>query len=183
MINQTNLEKKRDLSVSMLRGNVVALFIGIPVAIMQLMFFSWLHNGGEIAFTAWGFVLFLVFVGAGILVHELIHGLTWVILGKKPFSVVKFGVQWRTLTPYAHLREPIDVTIYRIGGFMPGLILGILPYILSLVLGSGGLLWFSIIHTVAAGGDWIILWTLRHVKRGTRVEDHPSRAGCYVLEA
>lgn len=41
---------------------------------------------------------------------------------------------------------------------------------------------FGIIYTFAAGGDWIIRWLLHHVKPGTLVEDHLSRAGCYVIE-
>lgn len=35
----------------------------------------------------------------------------------------------------------------------------------------------------SAGGDWLILWLIRNVKAGSLVEDHPSKAGCYVLEA
>lgn len=66
--------------------------------------------------------------------------------------------------------------------FMPGFMLGILPYFLSLILGDGNLFWFSLIHTSAAGGDWLILWLIRNVKNGTLVEDHPTNAGCYVIE-
>jgi hypothetical protein len=81
------------------------------------------------------------------------------------------------------LKEPVEVSAYRIGGFMPGFILGIVPYLLSLLLGNGTLFWFSIVHTAAAGGDWLILWLLRNVRKGTLVEDHPTNAGCYVVEA
>jgi hypothetical protein len=119
---------------------------------------------------------------ASIVVHEFIHGLTWVVFGKKNFSAVKFDMHWKTLTPYAHLKEPIEVNLYRLGGFMPGFILGILFFIASLILGNSYLLWFSMIQTAAASGDWLILWILRTVKRGTLVEDHPSRVGCYVYE-
>jgi hypothetical protein len=117
-----------------------------------------------------------------VIAHELIHGISWVLFGRKPFSAVKFGFQWKSFTPYAHLKEPVEVNAYRIGGFMPGLILGILPYFLSLVLGNGNLFWFGLVHTAAAGGDWLILWLIRKVKAGMLVEDHPTNAGCYVLE-
>ena len=65
---------------------------------------------------------------------------------------------------------------------MPGLILGVLIYILSLLFADGNLFWFSLIHTSAAGGDFLILWMIRNVKAGSLVEDHPTNAGCYVLE-
>ncbi|HEX5807060.1 MAG TPA: DUF3267 domain-containing protein, partial [Anaerolineales bacterium] len=115
--------------------------------------------------------------------HELIHGISWVLFGHKPFSSVKFGFQWKTLTPYAHLKEPVKVNAYRLGAFLPGFVLGILVYSLSLVLGDGNLFLFGLLHTAAAGGDWLVLWLLRKVKSGTLVEDHPTHAGCYVIES
>jgi hypothetical protein len=105
-----------------------------------------------------------------------------VLFGRKPFSRIKFGFQWKTLTPYAHLTEPIEVNAYRLGGFMPGFVLGMLVYVLSLVLGDGNLFWFSLIHTSAAGGDWLVLWLIRNLKPGQLIEDHPTQAGCYVIE-
>ena len=178
-------ENKRDLSISMLRANVVAVFIMIPVAILQFNLFHMLRGVGkmEITLNLLSLLLFWSLVIASIVVHELIHGFTWMGFGKKPFSTIKFGIQWKTLTPYAHLKEPIEVNVYRIGGFMPGFVLGIIPFVLSLVLGDGNLLWFSVIQTAAASGDWLILWLLRNVNGGTLVEDHPSRAGCYVYES
>jgi hypothetical protein len=180
-----NTDNKHDLSVSMLCANVVAVFIMVPVAILQFNLFYMLHamEKMEISFNLLNLLLFWSIVIASIVIHEHIHGLTWMWVEKKPFSSIKFGVQWKTLTPYAHLKEPIEVNVYRIGGFMPGFVLGIVPFILSLVLGNATLLWFSIIQTAAASGDWLILWLLRHVKSGTLVEDHPSRAGCCVYES
>jgi hypothetical protein len=175
------IENKRDLSISMLRANLVVIVVVFPVAMLQFGLFLILHGPNEMGIT-WNFLLFLALVVAGILVHELIHGLTWVAFGKLPFSAVQFGFQWKSLTPYAHLKAPVEVTVYRLGGFMPGFVLGIVPYCLSLALGDGNLLWFGMIHTLAASGDWLILWLLRSIKRGTRVEDHPTRAGCYVIE-
>jgi hypothetical protein len=175
-------ENKRDLSVSMAQANIVVLFISIPVVILQFTAFLMLH-GTESLKPTWSTVFLIIAVMLGIVVHELIHGLSWVIFGRKSFSAIKFGFQWKTLTPYAHLKEPVEVNAYRLGAFLPGFILGILAYSLSLVLGNGDLFWFSLIHTSAAGGDWLILWLIRNVKAGMQVEDHPTNAGCYVLES
>ena len=77
----------------------------------------------------------------------------------------------------------MEVNAYRIATFMPGFLLGIIPFILSLLFADGNLFWFGLFHTSAAGGDWLILWLIRNVKAGSLVEDHPTNAGCYVLEA
>jgi hypothetical protein len=175
------IQNKRDLSISMARANLIVLFTSIPIALLQFLIFVMLHGMDNLG-TTWGSALLIAIV-LGVVLHELIHGLSWVIFGRKPFSAIKFGFQWKTVTPYAHLKEPVEVNAYRIGGFMPGFILGIVPYFMSLLLGDGNLFWFSLIHTAAAGGDWLILWLIRKVKAGMLVEDHPTNAGCYVLES
>ena len=175
------MENKRDLSVSMERANIFVLIVSVPVVVLQFILFDVIH-GADKTESTWGLGWLFLAVVLGIVVHELIHGLAWAVAGRKSFSAIKFGFQWKTLTPYAHLKEPVEVNAYRIGAFMPGFILGILAYFLSLALGDGNLLWFSLIHTAAAGGDWLILWLIRRVKAGSLVEDHPTNAGCYVLE-
>jgi hypothetical protein len=153
------IESKRDLSMSMERANILILLTSIPVVIAQ-------------------FVIFILVLLVGVVVHEFIHGVTWAIFGRKLFSAIKFGLQWNTFTPHAHLKEPVEVNAYRLGALMPGWILGILTYLQSLWTGNGNLFRFSPIHTATAGGDWLI----RGVKAGMLVEDHPIHAGCYVLE-
>ena len=175
-------ETKRDLSVSMERANVIVIFSSIPVIILQFAMFLMLHGTDRLR-PVGGPVLLIIAVLLGIVIHEWIHGFSWMIFGGKSFSAIRFGFQWKTVTPYAHLMEPVEVNAYRLGAFMPGFILGILTYVLSLVLGNGDLFWFSLLHTSASGGDWLILWLIRNIKSGVLVEDHPTQAGCYVLEA
>jgi hypothetical protein len=174
-------ENKRDLSISMLSANVIAIFIAIPLLILQFAIYNALY-GLQKAVPGWGVTTVFALIILGIFIHELIHGITWSIAGHKPFLAIKFGFQWKTITPYAHLKEPIEVNAYRLGALMPGFILGILPYFLSLLFVDGNLFWFSLIHTSAASGDFIVLWVIRKVKAGQQVEDHPTNVGCYVLE-
>jgi len=175
------MENRRDLSISMARANILVMFISLPVVILQFVIFLLLHGIKSLNLT-WNPVFLFVAILLGVVIHELIHGVSWMIFGGKPFSAIQFGFQWKTFTPYAHLKEPVEVNAYRLGAFLPGFILGILIYILSLVVGDGNLFWFSLVHTSAAGGDWLILWLIRHVQAGMQVQDHPTNAGCYVIE-
>lgn len=175
------MENKLDLSMSMARANVLVMFISIPVIILQFAVFIMLHGAKRVEPT-WNPVFLFVLILLGVVIHECIHGIGWIVFGHKPFSAIKFGFQWKTFTPYAHLKEPVEVNAYRIGAFLPGFVLGILTYILSLILGDGNLFWFSLFHTSASGGDWLVLWLIRNVKAGMQVEDHPTHAGCYVLK-
>lgn len=173
--------KKHDISISMAKANLYAIFFALPAAVIQVTGFTFVH--GIRAFEPqWNLLLLIVLSLAGIAVHELIHGLSWAMFGQKPFSAIQFGFMWKTFTPYAHVKEPLEVNAYRLGAFMPGLVLGIIPFLLAMLTGSGDLMWFSLLHTTAASGDWLILWIIRFVEPGALVEDHPTKAGCYVLE-
>lgn len=173
---------RRDLSISMGRANVIVMLISIPVVILQAAVFVWLHGVRSFQLP-WNLIVFIVILLLSVALHELIHGVTWVILGGKPFSAIKFGFQWQTFTPYAHLKEPIEANAYRLGAFMPGFILGIIPYLFGLILVDSNLFLFGLIHTAAAGGDWLVLWLIRNVQGGQLVEDHPTNAGCYIIES
>ena len=74
----------------------------------------------------------------------------------------------------------MQASAYRIGVVMPLLVLGVVPYCVSLVIGSPWLLWFGFVFITAATGDILVLWLLRGIDGKTLVEDHPSNAGCYV---
>lgn len=129
------------------------------------------------------FIFILVFtLVLGSILHELIHGFSWAYFGHKPLNAIKFGFQWKTLTPYAHCHEPMEVQAYRLGGIMPLLVLGLLPSLIGIGSGNGWLMFFGFLFTMAAGGDLLVLWLIRDVKPGQIVEDHPTQAGCYLIE-
>ncbi len=175
------IEVKRDVSISMSEATGKSLLIAIPIAILQAIPFFLLHGlptlPANTNMTMYGFVLLF-----GILLHELIHMFAWALFAKKPLSSFKLGFQWKTLTPYAHCKEPMDIRPYRIGSYAPGLLLGILPWLTSLFTGDILLFLFGFLYTTAAGGDFLILWIIRSIKPNTLVEDHPTNAGCYIIE-
>lgn len=177
---------KTDLSVSMEKATLYSLLFALPIGFLL----GWLYTArwgfekltlGFDAFFANLFYFLIAFI-LGIIIHELIHGFTWMIVGKKPFSAIKFGVLWKSLTPYAHCKEPLRVNAYRIGAAMPAILLGLVPALIAILNGSGWLIAFGIVFITAAGGDMLILWLLRNVEQNKFVEDHPSQAGCYVLD-
>lgn len=177
---------KTDLSISMDKANVQSLFFALPLAGLLALLYI-LRWGSARFWTGFNalfenFLIFILIFFLGILVHELIHGLAWMIFGRKPFSAIKFGFQVKTFTPYAHCKEPLRVNPYRIGAAMPGIVLGLLPAILSILTGTSWLLAFGLLFTIAAGGDMLILWLIRNVSNDKLVEDHPTQAGCYILD-
>lgn len=177
---------KIDKSTSILKGNIYGLLLGLMATLMlsSLYIAIWgiteFQIGLRIFFRDQGYIFFIIFV-MGLVLHELIHGISWKLIGNNSNDSIQYGIDWKTLTPYAHCKHPIEVRAYCWGIAMPGLLLGILPAFFSLLLGKGWLLSFGILFTLVAGGDMLILLLLRKVKVGTLVKDHPKRVGCYIF--
>lgn len=185
--------KKLDCSVSLKEANWRSLLITLPM--VSLLGLAYVGMWGidrpwsEFAavFSSFGRLvvselLLLGLLGLGILVHEGIHAVCWVWGGKKSWQAVQVGFDRRTLTPYVHCREPLPIGVYRLGALTPGVLTGLLPWLVGLVSGNLLLALVGLLLIVGAGGDLLVLWLTRHVASDCFVEDHPSRAGCYVLQ-
>jgi hypothetical protein len=173
--------KRLDLSISMNEAAARSLILVVPLAFTQFVSYVAVKKAPMIPEDR-NLLLFGVLILAGLLIHELIHVFIWSWIAGKPLNVFKLGFQWKTLTPYAHCTEPMDIFPYRIGTAAPGFVLGILPWLLSLITGDVLVFLFGLLYTSAAGGDFLILWIIRRVKPGALVEDHPTNAGCFVIE-
>jgi hypothetical protein len=163
-------------TVSAVGANVAALglfagagllFIGTHVWRWDNLFFP----------SPWVFVPLLA---AGIIVHEGLHGLGF-LLGGAARSEVKFGIAWSKLMPYANCRAPMSARAYRVALALPGVGLGLLPAGVGLTLGWWEWTLFGTLMLGPAGGDAAVLWAIRRVPAKARVIDHPTEVGCRVL--
>lgn len=173
----------REVAVTMSKANIYALVFAVIPLGMLLAFWA-MYGGAPIRqgndfFNLW---VFLPVVTVGIVIHELIHGFSWMAAARLPFSRIKFGFQTRTLTPFAHCTVPITKRAYVFGALMPAIVLGFVPFIWAMLTGNGWWLFFAFFFTLAAGGDFLIVWLLRKVPGHLVVADHPEKAGCYVYD-
>ena len=126
------------------------------------------------------FLKFYVFGFIGILIHELIHAIGFIVIGKVKLSDIKFGFILKNMTPYAHCKIPLSMRAYKISILLPVLITGFLP--LSIGLATNNLLTVVVSAFLIAGGigDWIIYRKLRPFSKHAVVSDHPTEIGCIV---
>lgn len=177
---------KREVTLGIVKANLFAFLFVIPaIALFGAPYFlRWEDALNKVALSEAmpdTLATTLMILLAGIVAHELIHGITWAQFCKKGYKSIKFGVLWKSLTPYCHCMEPLKVGHYRIGAVMPAVVLGFVPSILATITGSLGLLIFGVFFTLAAGGDFMILWLLRKEDSDSLIQDHPSKIGCYLF--
>lgn len=176
----------REYTYSFLEANMYSLLVFIPIIAGYYMPYGLLHGwpafGTDIVQGLDNPLMFLLAIIIGTVVHEFIHAVSWWWLDDIPWDKIHFGFKWKVLTPYVHCPEPVEVSNYRWGVAMPGIVLGVIPYVLALFLQNGWLLGFGLFFTLAASGDILILWLLRNVRSGNKVQDHPEKVGCTVVD-
>ena len=128
-----------------------------------------------------GVSTFIIFI-IGCVIHEFIHGITWIYATKCKWKDIKFGIIWKYLTPYCHCKIAMTVRQYRLALLMPLWILGVLPSILGIALGDIFVLSFGVIFIVAAVGDIWMAWLLRIEKIDNKIFDHPSKPAYFIFD-
>lgn len=114
-------------------------------------------------------------------VHEGVHILGYMIWGHLPRRHLHLIVELRRFAIYCD--APVTVRVYRIAIFMPTIITGILPVLIAF---SFNQYWFLISANLALVGcvvDWALLWKLRFIPKTALAIDHPTKAGCKILES
>ena len=181
--------RKEELIIPMAKAQVHALLYFFPFALLFGIpyYLLWSSAFTKDAFKSllsgfglWSIAILFFIIIAGIVVHEFLHGITWAAFSKEGYRSIKYGVMWKYLTPYCHCKERLLVKHYIAGALMPGIALGIIPSILSIITGDFGLFIFGLFFTLAAGGDLMIVNLLRKEPMDNLVQDHPSKIGCYI---
>lgn len=174
-----------DATISFLLANLVALLL-LPLSYLLLFLpYRLLWGTGvlerQLTFTVTDGVWVLLAFAAGIVIHEGLHAVGAIWIGKVARTAVHFGFSWKGMAPYAHCREPLSANAYRAMAALPGLVLGVLPGLLGIAFQQWWLVVWGALMLVAAGGDLAILLAIRRVPGDARVLDHPTKAGCLVI--
>jgi hypothetical protein len=189
--------QKREISIPIIRAYQIALLL-IPVVILLFgipYLLLWMSPLLQkiVSFThtifrngRWGIMIpylvkGIVSILVGIFLHEMLHGIGWIVFAKKNFRSLHFGFMMPAMAPYAHCKESLPVCAYRVGIILPGFLLGFFPAIFGIVTGSFCWLCYGMFFTWAASGDFIMFWLIRHLKGTTLVMDHPYKLGCIIL--
>lgn len=176
-------EGQKELTISIKHANLVALILILPVSLIYTVPFYLMW--GKNIFTTLKYIDLLaglLLIPAGIVIHELSHGLVWSLFAEGGFRSVRFGIKWEYLTPYCHCIKPLKVWQYIAGGIAPLVIMGILPGIFAIIYGNAFLMFFAMFFTWAAGGDIQSVWMLRNFKSNQWVKDHPEYLGFIVID-
>lgn len=161
----------------------IIVLILSSIAIL-LPFIYWNSTFQE--FTAWknlvkrNIIPLTIFIIAGMIIHELVHGIAWAIFCKNGFRSISFGIDWKDFSPYCHCSEPLRLWQFYIGCAMPGIITGIIPAIIALLSGYALMALLSVFFIMAATADWLTCIKLHPYPKSAWVKDCDDLIGCEI---
>ncbi len=177
--------KKSDLQISIVWANIVVILVAIPVFAAGLILMNVFHPDVSYRTEFSGLLFVLIGTLVLVVVHELVHGLTWSMFSENGLKDIEFGFMKQYLTPYCTCTTPLRKSGYICGALMPLLVLGLIPTIIAIVIGSVPLLYIGMIMILSGGGDVMIVIKLLRYRSGAReilIYDHPTQAGSVVFE-
>lgn len=177
--------RRVDLSISIFWANVVAVVAFFLLFVTLVPLYHLVYPEGDFSVSGVWFFVYLVALIALIVVHELIHGLTWSRFVPGGFADIEFGIMRDSLTPYCTCKTPLRKEAYVTGTLAPLVVLGIIPIAVAFCIGSVALLFVGIFMVDGAVGDVMIVVKLLFHKSQTDdvlIFDHPTEAGCVVFE-
>ena len=177
--------RRVELTVSIVKANIFAVVLLIPLLIAGGGLFFLRNHSMSGGLGKMNPLLFAALFFAMIVVHELIHGLSWSLFAENRWKDIEFGFMKQYLTPYCTCGVPLKKGSYIFGALAPLVLLGILPMIAGILTNSLGLLLLGVIMADAAAGDILIVWKILRYRSeaGTVVYiDHPTQAGGVIFE-
>ncbi|MFM1534559.1 DUF3267 domain-containing protein [Helcococcus ovis] len=179
--------KKTDLTLGTLTANLLAIPIMLPFMALGLLIFKLTQANVKIIIMIEIFDLIILFgiLLVLIVIHELIHGLTWGAFAKNHFKSIDFGFIWSTLTPYCTCNETLKKWQYILGGLMPTLVLGFGILAAACILHNIFLFMIAELMIVSGGGDFLIVFKIllyKSKENDVYYYDHPYECGVVVFE-
>ncbi len=178
---------EKDLTVSILIANVIGTLVIVPFILLFLVLF-FVNGGSSIGFDDFTFgelILFLLIIVLSVVIHELIHGITYSIFCENHFKDVEYGFIVKDLTPYCTCRAPLKKYQYLLSISMPGIVLGVIPSIIAIFTGSVFLIMYGLFMLIGACGDFLIILLIfknKSKKKDVLYHDHPTECGVVLFE-
>ena len=177
--------RRVELTVSIVKANLFAVALFIPLLIVGGGLYLLKNPQFGTGFGRTNPLVYLVVFAVMIVVHELIHGLSWAVFTEHHGKDIEFGFMKEYLTPYCTCRVPLKKGQYIFGALMPLVLVGLVPLAAGILTGSFTLLLIGVIMTDGAAGDIMIVWNILRYRSGARdvlYVDHPTQGGGVIFE-
>lgn len=165
-------QEKKSFIIKM---NVYALlftFIGIIIVLMII---------GSGTFELLNLSLYIIGFFVFIVVHELLHGISFVLDKNITWKNIKFGLVLKSGMAYCISTVPVKVNISKISLMMPVYVVCLPMIIIGIILNDAALAVAGIFYLSGSAGDIYYMWKLRKTDKNLYMfEEMPVASGYEV---
>ncbi len=165
-------------------NKLFANLVSVPLGMLAIGFFGGLYLvlPYRSKMSDSDLLVFLVLMVPLVVIHEAIHALCALHLGKLHWKDFKFGVHWKALMPYYHLEAPITVKAYRMVTLAPLYVTGTVSTLLFLIHPAVWSALFAGAAIASCIGDVLVFLKLRPFDGNLLVKDSPTEIGCEIYD-
>ena len=127
----------------------------------------------------WYMVVYILFI---FLIHEVLHGVGFKIIGKVPWKNIKIGFNKKFMAPFCTCKDLVMTKRQYIAVMLlPNVVLSLLTLII--MIKSNNLFWAFISgYVIGSGaGDYLMVIEALKCPEGVKFKEHPKQAGLYIL--
>lgn len=165
--------------LSLTKINIISFLLLVIGGCLFLLIDRSLNGPIDVDFSFQKYFIFLIFVVLCLVIHEGIHGLTAMIIGKVPFHCIEFGIMKGN--PYCYICSWLSKSQYLFFSLMPAIILGIGIGILGIILHDFWIILLAVFNLAGGAGDLLVSYQLVH-QDCKFVMDHPYEIGFVYFE-
>lgn len=164
-----------------LKLNIYALFMIVILSIGTVMIFgsfSFVIEGIDSLLYFAGFIIsFLLYI----VIHELLHGVGFVLFGEATIKDLKFGVIFKNGMAYCISTVPVSVKTSRISLMMPVYVICIPMYIIGVITNSFYISLLAVFFLSGSVGDFYYMLLLRKTDKNLYMyEEAPTKTGYQI---
>ncbi len=174
---------RQNLTINITKANILSILLMMIVFVTGCALYYFVNHRVDFSdFNAFSFLAYFIIL---VVIHEMIHGACWVAFSPGRFKDIEFGIMKPSLCPYCTCLVPLKKWQYMVGVMMPGLVLGVIPFVFSVMLAKPfGLFMASAMIAIAAGDLMIFQKIAKYNGKEKEVVyiDHPTDAGGVIFE-
>ena len=165
-------ENEKNSFILKLNGAAILFIVllGVP---------TWLlFPNKEFALNVWELLLYALSFIVFIVVHELLHGITFALFSGNGFKSITFGLVLRSGMAYCISKVPVKVPRARWSLMMPVYVVCVPLFVYGVWQSSLPLAILAILFASGSVGDFYYMWKLRGTDRSLYMyEEMPTKSG------
>lgn len=175
LLVEDRILKNKEKNPFLIKLNIAAILFIVAGVFITLTLFP---RNVTVEFQLGWMLLYAFILLIFVVVHELLHGISFVLFSKNKWNTMKFGVSVKSGVAYCISLVPVRIPRARLSLMMPLYAVCLPVYIYAIITGDFALAILGVFLASGSVGDIYYMWQLRNVPKTLYMyEELPTKTG------